>query len=901
MLKAFVVSHTHWDREWYGTREQFRVMLVSIVDRLLDLLDGQPDFPAFMLDGQAVVLEDYLEVKPDSRSRLERLIRNGRILAGPWYVLPDEFLVSGETHIRNFLIGSRICETLGGCMRVGYLPDSFGHPSQIPQILDGLGMREIVFWRGLGPDVTETELLWHGRDGTVIFGVNLPLGYGVAACLPHDPDAFVQRLRSRIDLLAPLTRTGCVLLMQGVDHVAAPPDLVENLGLARGRLPEIDLVHATLPEYLEAVRAAPLEYQQTMGMLRSGYRAYLLGGTICTRMELKQESHRAGIMLERGLETLAAIGWVKGCLPYPAAELRHAWKLLLQNTPHDSICGCSVDEVHEEMKQRFRSLESFSAALLGKCAEGFGVTSDAVTVDGRLLVLNPLGVERTDVVRLTVRRTVGLLRRVNYELGALEEYVPPDAGPDPTGIVFTAPDGREIPGNLGAWIERDIMKLSEDTQPVMYRVREAPAVFVAPAVPPLGYTVFGCRVVAERNGTARGAGSRAPAWLENEFLAARWDPATSTVTLRDAASGRTYAGLAAFEDSGDAGDEYTYSAPLVDAVRTVAPESVRYTTVRDGTSQRMEGVLHLPERLADDRQSRSAEAVDVHVAVTISIQPGVPRVDLQVEVDNRAEDHRLRLLFPTGLATAFASSEGAFSVDDIPISRPDSSAYEGWIEPPSTHPQKSFVSVSDGSAGLTIANRGLPEFEAFDRGGTVIAVTLLRCVGWLSRPDLRARRGNGGWTIPTPGAQCPGRHRFDLAIIPHASTWDTGGGARAAREFEVPMRCFGCDGDTWRKAPRAGGSFSLVGVDRREIVVTAVKGSERGGSLILRCFNSSDRKVSARFTLGFPVGQAFTVNLAEQRAGPIGVHHGGFDLSFGPWKIRTVELVPEPRTGGLMT
>jgi mannosylglycerate hydrolase len=887
MVKAFVVSHTHWDREWYATRESSRVMLVSLVDRLLDLLEGEPRFAAFMLDGQAIVLEDYCEVRPGNRARLERLVRDGRVLVGPWYVLPDEFLASGEAHVRNFLLGSRICRGFGGGMAVGYLPDSFGHPSQMPQLLIGLGMHEIVFWRGLGPDVTETELLWEGRDGTVIFGVNLPLSYGVAACLPEDPDAFAERLGTKIEALAPLTRTGCVLLMQGVDHVAASPSLVGNLAAARGRLPGVELVHATLSDYLAAVRAAGVEFQRTAGELRSGCRAYLLGGTISTRMPLKQESHRASILLERHLETLAATAWVRGRLPYPADELRHAWKLLLENLPHDSICGCSVDAVHEEMTGRSRSLADFCEALLARCAEALGGPRADDDGGGLLLVLNPLAVERTDVVHATIRRSVRLLRKVDYARGGLDEREPGDAGPDPAGIVVIAPDGSEMTGSLGPWVERDVMKLSEDTQPEMYRVREAPVMFVASRVPPLGYAVFAYRFSA-----AAAASSRAPAWLENEFLAARFDAATGTLTVRDKRSGRTFAGLAAFEDTLDAGDEYTYSAPATDFVATLDPASAAFTAGPDDGSRRMEGALRLPARLAGDRQSRSAETTVVPVAVTISVHPGVPRVDVRVEVDNRAEDHRLRLVFPTGLAVAAASSEGVFSVDDRPLTPDDPSAYAGWVEPPSTHPQKSFVSVSDGTAGLTVANRGLPEYEVFDRGGAVIAVTLLRCVGWLSRPDLRARKGNGGWTIPTPGAQCPGRHAFDLSVIPHTGTWDTGGGALAARGFETPLRAFACGGGGGAGVARAGERFSLVGVDRPEIVVTAAKGSERGGSLVLRCFNSSDRTVSARFTPGFPVERAFETNLAEDRGTAIETGGGRFELAFDPWKIRTVELVP---------
>jgi alpha-mannosidase len=170
----------------------------------------------------------------------------------------------------------------------------------------------------------------------------MPLSYGVAACLPEEPAAFTARLRGKIGALAPLTRTGCILLMQGVDHVAPSPTLVANLASAEAALPDVQLIHASLPEYLEAVRQLPVDWQRTRGELRSGYRAYLLGGTLSTRMYLKQQSHRASILLERTLQTMAAAAWAQGDFPWPAEEIRHAWKLYLQNMPHDSICGCSV-------------------------------------------------------------------------------------------------------------------------------------------------------------------------------------------------------------------------------------------------------------------------------------------------------------------------------------------------------------------------------------------------------------------------------------------------------------------------------------------------------------------------------------------------------------------------------
>jgi mannosylglycerate hydrolase len=892
-VKSYIVSHTHWDREWYLTKEGFREMLISLVDGVLSLLEDDPAFPSFMLDGQAMVLEDYCEVKPGNQSRLERLIRAGRLIVGPWYILPDEFLAGGETHIRNFLIGWAACAAFGGGTAIGYLPDSFGHPSQMPQLLAGLGLHEIVFWRGLGPDVTETELLWHGKDGSTVFGVNMPFGYGVAACLPEEPAAFTERLEQKMGLLSPLTRSGCILLMQGVDHVSPPASLPANLSAARARLAPQSIVHGSLPEYLAEVRSSGVEWQETRGELRSGYRAYLLGGTISTRMYLKQESHRAERLISRYLETLASIAWMKGVAPYPSSELTFLWKRLLENMPHDSICGCSIDAVHEEMMGRYRGLASFAEGLLARLANAVSPTSNAPPDgndgnDGAVLVVNPLGGARTDVVETTIRFDRRLLRKVNYETGSLDESSPGEAGAPAAGIVFIDSDGREISGSLDGVTERDIMELSATTQPEMYRVREARVTFVAPGVPSLGCRVFGYRLLPQ----GRTEVIPPERWIENESVAVRWDKATAALAVRDKRTGAEFAGLCAFEDRGDAGDEYTFSAPRRDTPIALEPGTVKVTAFRNGPRclLAISGMLEVPESLDGDRTRRSARTVHLPVAIEASLHPGVARVDLRISVDNTAADHRLRVLFPTGMPAASASVEGVFSVEDRPLTPDDMSRYKGWIEPPSTNPQKSFASVSDVTRGLTIANRGLAECEVFGRHGAVIAVTLLRCVGWLSRPDLDARKGNGGWTIPTPGAQCPGHHEFELSIIPHPGDWLTGGGARASRWFETPLRAFGTAARTG--APCTS-QYSLVDVDAPEIVVSTVKRAEASPSLIIRCWNSSGAEVTASFTIGFPCSQAYTTNLREERGAAITIRDRAFKLSIGPWKIITIELVPE--------
>ena len=885
-VQVFFVSHTHWDREWYMTREKSRYLLVQLMEELFSLLEESGDF-TFMLDGQTIAIQDYLEMRPDRKDLLTSLIAKGRISIGPWNVLPDEILISGESHIRNYLEGQRQCDELGGSMNIGYLPDSFGHPSQLPQILAGLGMKEIVFWRGLGPEITRTELAWTGLDGTEILGVNLPFSYGVAACMPEEPEKFVERLKLKVGLLEPLTDGKVILLMNGVDHVAPQKQFASNLRYARKKLPQWELRHGTLADYLRAVRAQKLSLQTVHGELRSGYRAYLLGGTISTRMYLKQANYRAELLLEKYAEPLSTLAWTLYGGRYPQAELRHAWRLLLSNLPHDSICGCGVDAIHAEMMQRYSYLDDLGGAILETAATAVRSAMDTSDSpwDGSFAVLNPLLHSRSDLVQGSVIYGERLLRKVNFETGVLEEFHPVEDTRTPTGIVIRDAAGNEMQGMIHAVCAEDTMHLSLETQPEMYRGRKVEFSFPAHALPPVGVAIHDFRLTYAEQPAAPQTTR-----LENEHFVVTFITEDASLSILDKRSGLTYPGLHVFEDGGDAGDEYTYSAPARDARISLEPSSASIIVERNGSFQAMtvRGTLRAPVRLMADRTSRSDRAVDIPVESRISLCRGVARIDVRTTVSNTAFDHRLRVLFPLGAPAELASAEGIFSVDDRPVTPRDPAAFADWVEPPSTNPQKTFVSVTDGKRGLSIANRGLPEHEVVldDEGNAVIALTLLRCVGWLSRPDLRARKGNGGWTLQTPGAQCAGVHVFEYSLIPHAGSWQDAGVMDLAHQFAFPPLVL----DLGAGRRGKGGDRSFVNVNRGEIVLSALKKAENGDCCIMRLWNASAKTVAASFAFNVPVTSIHRTDLAERRQDILSGRNGAFAVEFPPWKIVTLEV-----------
>ncbi|HET8912526.1 MAG TPA: glycoside hydrolase family 38 C-terminal domain-containing protein [Ktedonobacteraceae bacterium] len=382
---VIIVPHTHWDREWYQTFQQFRMRLVRTVDKLLDIMDHDPDFSYFMLDGQTIVLDDYLEIRPEQEGRLKHYTQEGRILVGPWYLQPDEFLVSGESLVRNLQRGLQKAAEFGEPMRVGYVPDCFGHIAQLPQILQGFGIDNAVFWRGVGAEAHRSEFNWSAPDGTTIIVAHLadPIGYSNARILPLNPAEFATRVEILAANLLPKATSNTLLFMNGSDHLEPQAGLPAVIKASHEQLiqlkPEhekilthqaessesntsekhhthhlegLDVRFGTLPQYIEAIRPGQANFQTLSGEMRSSQYSHLLPGVLSTRMWIKQQNNELEHLLEHWVEPLTAWSSKLGH-PYPRTFIDLAWKYLLQNHPHDSICGCSIDQVHRENAARF--------------------------------------------------------------------------------------------------------------------------------------------------------------------------------------------------------------------------------------------------------------------------------------------------------------------------------------------------------------------------------------------------------------------------------------------------------------------------------------------------------------------------------------------------------------------
>jgi mannosylglycerate hydrolase len=857
-VKCFIVSHTHWDREWYRTFQTFRARLVDMIDRVLELIERDPGFH-FLLDGQTIVLEDYLAIRPERRAALTEACRAERVAIGPWYVQPDSLLPSGEAHVRNLLEGRRGGSAIGPVSRVAYTPDSFGHPAQFPQLFRGFGLEPFVYWRGNGNeiDTLPAEYLWEGADGGAVLVHHLSEGYFSACGLPANTEAAATFLAGVARTLAERTRNDAVLLMNGIDH--ALPDA--HVGAAADQLARATgwSVQRGLLETFAGVLSH--DAPRFRGELVGARVANLLPGVWSTRTPLKLRNRRIEALLEGWAEPWCAIGRAitrdsgrAGGVPDERPALRLAWRALLQNQAHDSICGCSHDRVHEQMQARYDAAEELAEETMRRVLErlaGLGVerrTPAGQTFD--LAVFNPSPHTRTDVVRFTIdpatwfefggetARTMSLHPWLRASIDTAGYTV----NGEPARLIADAAPGRQ--------------RLMPDLLPRSIE-------FVARDIPAFGWRRFTVEPSAahgehEDDGREIACGDL-------------WVCAADDGTFALRSSRGVYTGLCGIEDLGDRGDSYdfdpvpggTVALERVEIRRRVHPSGIQHLTVRR--------TVRVPAELAPDRGGRSAGCVPLTLETEARVAPGVAYVAVRVGVDNTAKDHRLRLLFPTGRAATEFDAATTFDVARRHTRRPDDS---GWVHPaPATFVQHGWVCVNN----LTVAAPGLPEAEVTPAG--VVAITLVRSVGWLARMDLTTRPQPAGPVVETPGAQCQGPIEARLALF-------AGADPRAARDAELGLRAVAA-GDT----PNVPPDRPLLLIQPRELVLSTLKPAAEGDGLILRVLNPTDAAVDARIRVGLPFSRVDAVRLDEAPAdGAVAVDDNQISLTIPPHGLRSVRV-----------
>ncbi len=656
-----VLAHTHWDREWYQTFEQFRRRLVFMIDELLDVLEAQPEYRRFTLDGTMILVEDYLEIRPENRERLAKLIGEKRILVGPWYTMPDENLVRGEALLRNLEHGLALAhEWTDTPLLCGYLVDVFGHVSQLPQILQKVGIGSALLYRGIG-DYPQDLFRWKAPDGSQVLVIKLDAerSYSTwyfALRWPFDDKVateaeLAERARALVKHLAVAGTTDHLLSMDGVDHIEVDPQL-PTLVKKLGRLvPETEFRQSTIPEYEAAVRQLNPQLDTLEGPLyqqgRRGINNHLLKNVLSSILPIKQANDACETLLLQGAEPLDAVVNV-GQASRNAAFLKRAWTLLFQNQTHDSICGCSITRVHRDNLFRFDQIRDLAQDVVDDSLATLAATVVPPTAGlSRYLVWNSQPLAREAVVRVEV-------------------LLPP-------GEAFN-PVLRDVDGNELLWQALGVQRNREKTRVQVRRLPQAEFADVWELAVPLkltsgGYTSF---TVENRANAAFQAGDFAwPVWHApvrpqgSMATATGWNTGVydvmvapgEGVQVRRAGSTGPFRSLYHFEDEGDVGDGWVWRKPRFDP--TLLGEIARVEVASDGPLCLQVRVVHrlvLPAGIEALEDRRSGELLPHDVTVTLSFYRGEALVDLTAEFENASVGHRLRLGFalpgtPKALAT----------------------------------------------------------------------------------------------------------------------------------------------------------------------------------------------------------------------------------------------------------
>ncbi|WP_339220405.1 alpha-mannosidase [Paenibacillus sp. FSL H8-0332] len=908
---AHLISHTHWDREWYMPYERHHVLLAKLMNELLETLEQDTRYRYFHLDGQTIIIEDYLQVHPERREQLERFIREGRIVIGPWYVLQDEFLTSSEANVRNLLIGHQDAAKYGVISKLGYFPDSFGNIGQAPQLLQQADIGTAVFGRGVKPtgfdnmvgelnstsyESPYSEMYWESPDGSSVLGLLFANWYSNGNEVPVDAGEAKVFWDKKIADAGKYASTPELLFMNGCDHQPVQRDLADALETARKLYPDTDFVHSSFEEYLKALAPSlPEDLVTVHGELRSQHTDGwgTLVNTASARVYLKQLNQQGQTLLEKGAEPLAALAYLVSGQAYPHALLTYAWKTLMQNHPHDSICGCSVDEVHREMISRFEKSRHVGEAIIEESLKA---------VSAQIGTRN-VAAWGESVLPVTVFNTTGWERSgtVSVELIFAKRYF--KEGPNPTAIgealdqlPLDLEGGRLVDseGQIVACRAEDLgsrfgYELPDDQFRKPYMARMVRLTFEAAQVPPLGYSTYAW--VKPAGGYA-GAAAEGPLKLlergmENEFLAVRIHE-DGSYDVTDKRTSRVFAGLGVYENCGDIGNEYVFRQPEGDAALTTKGLAARISLAEHEPYRITYEIVHewaIPasadasfedekRRMVPFRQrkaGRSAEQAPLRIVTRISLEAGGRGVQVSASFNNQAKDHRLRVLVPTGLAASTLRADSIFEAAEREIEpAPD------WINPSNAQHQQAYVSVSDGSAGLLVANKGLNEYEVLRDGSTTIADTLLRSVSEL-----------GDWGVfPTPEAQCLGEQTVEFAVRPFAGDADWTEACAWAYQYQVP----------WFTVQTGWQEGSLPAVYQplewqgRTLALSAFKMSADHEDIILRWYNLAGAEQELALTPHFPVEAVHASDILERRKHQEVLDEGILRSSIGKAQIVTYAL-----------
>lgn len=857
---AFVVSHSHWDRAWYLPFETYRHRLVRMMDRILDLLESNSEYSSFMFDGQTILIEDYLGVRPESDERLRKLLSERRLIIGPWYVLPDLFLVSGESVVRNLQTGLSDGQKWGNLLEVGYVPDPFGHFAQLPQILKQFNLDSFIFMRGMPEDEFDrlgTIFHWEAPDGSKVLSTYLIDGYFNASALGYPsiygrfeglkPDITLaeERVRTSIETYYKHQQEPWFVLFNGMDHMPEQADLPEIIEELKTRNLPFEIQHADLNIYNNFLRSSDRKHEVFKGDLDGNAHHPILKSVWSTRVYLKQENHRLESLITGTLEPMTLMASEKNLIAYDQQLIDRIWRKLMKNHPHDDICGCSLDDVHFDNESRFKQVDHMSEVMITEILEKImihGINhphngSESLGERCYVLVQNPHPYEVTSWI--------------DAELFF----------PNPEGETGAQPPLMPLEAFDGKGVKLELMSLSSQA-PVMKNQflggtwGRTYAIRIRATVPSCGYTIIRCGYSQHEQAPVQTLtlDSTESLWMKS-FL--EWRP--------------------------DHGDTYTYGP---DPENKIWEVNARY----DSDSSRIMWKLSVNDETNTDKELLVIGEPD-------SIDQSSESIRLQYT--NTLKNGRLRLLLPLGEAIDSTLADAHFRLAEHhfkPIRTPETdptrwNAYPGELDYGTQFMRDGVIIPRKHAPALWLSSRGNHEYEIIQhpKHGSCLALTLHRSVGMLSVGGGRIRRVQAGPSVPVPGAQCMREFMIELAV--GTSSEDTAVIHQKTKRFAHPLQARSLP---WLPHVPHSGSFpahdSIMSIDNPSIVLSALKMHSDGKSWVIRIYSTSNILENATLRVPKHKTKACVGSLTEvwNASSISSIRDGCITLQVPPHRIMTI-------------
>ena len=782
-----IVSHTHWDREWYLSHAKHNYRLVKFFDALIEAMEKDERFRYFHLDGQIVVIEDYLAVRPEMEEKVRKFIAEGRWEIGPFYILQDEYLINGESSVRNALYGMQVCEKYGKPAMVGYFPDAFGNISQVPQLLRGFGMDNAFFGRGITLTAADnvvykmprnfSEITWRGADGSEVMGVQFVQWYHNCMQLPADKDALKEKLMPIHADLTECSRTPYLLGFNGCDHQPAQADIGAVIETAN-EVCDFKVSHVTLEQYADMIRPYKDDFYLYEGEIagQNGNGFCTLINTASARTDIKVMSNRAEHMLQTVAEPLSVMAMLNG-LQYDSDILNFAHKKLLKSFPHDSICSCSCDEVNDKVKLRLSEAYDTAAYLSEDLKKDLAALLNTKKQDGAcIVVFNTDAKNSKGLVRITL------------------EYDEKDLPKNPA--LFDA-DGNRIQACFTQPKLTKKFKLPYDAFRVVYDTYEVQVEFLAELKDGLSAATYYVQDCAEEKTSALAATAE---YCENDYIRLDFNK-DGTFSLLNKKSGVVYNNQNRFEITPDCGNEYDFKPD--GETRILNDENATVELVEKNALKATYAIC--------------VEAEGIKLCSTLTVYADKKEVQFTTRVENRLKNTRLRATFESNPAAKHVYAEGQFD-----LIRRNIQPVASWQNPDNSQRMNTFFTVGkDEGEGLLVATKGLYEYEVYRDGKNTMGITLLRAVGEM-----------GDWFyFPTPAAQMQGDYEYSYCLIPFDADLETA--VENGYNFTYPKLCA-------IQAERHDGVDALKGVcveTEGTLLTSAVKKAEADNGVIVRMYN----------------------------------------------------------------